>query len=52
MKTQLELVKIINAASSFANFKIQKYNQNEPKFIDVYFCASNVSTDITVIVSC
>ena len=52
MKTQLELVKRINAASSLTTFKIQKYNQNEPKFIGVYFCSSIVSTDTIVIVSC
>ena len=34
VKTRLELVRIFNAASSFSKIlKIQKYYQNEPKFI-------------------
>ena len=51
MKTQLELVKRINAASSLTTFKIQKYDQNEPKFNGVYFCSSNILTDTTAIFS-
>ena len=36
MKTLLGLVRIFNAASSFNNFEIQKYYQNEPKCNGVY----------------
>ena len=36
VKVRLELVKIFNATSSFTNFEVQKYYQNEPKFNEIY----------------
>ena len=36
VKAKLELTRIFNATSSFKNFEIQRYYQNEPKFNGVY----------------
>ena len=36
VKVLLEQVRVFNAASSFSNFEIQKYYQNEPEFNGVY----------------
>ena len=42
MKEQLEQANIFNPTSSFTNFKIQKYYQNEPKF-NLAYSRNNLS---------